>query len=181
MSEQQIIEWIAQDDQRMAALRTARTLALNDWCLAAGFVRNLVWDRLHKHPQNTPLNDIDVVYFNPQELSAEADKLYEQRLDALAPHLPWSVKNQARMHVKYGREPYRSSSDAISYWVEIETAVGVRLNDNDKLELVAPLGVESLFDFTISANPKHGAPAVLLERARTKNWTGIWPGLRIKI
>jgi hypothetical protein len=30
----------------MAALEAARGLALPGWCLAAGFVRNLVWDRL---------------------------------------------------------------------------------------------------------------------------------------
>ena len=40
-----IERWISQDGQRMAALEAARHLALPDWCLAAGFVRNLVWDR----------------------------------------------------------------------------------------------------------------------------------------
>lgn len=45
--QQQIIQWLQQDNERMTVLRTVRRLGLNDWCLGAGFVRNLVWDRLH--------------------------------------------------------------------------------------------------------------------------------------
>lgn len=181
MGERQIFDWIEQDALRMCALRAAQKLGLNDWCLAAGFVRNLLWDRLHQYPDSSPLNDIDLVYFNPQDINPETDRQYERQLIALAPDLPWSVKNQARMHLKYGRAPYTSSSDAMSYWVEVETAVGVRLTDNNRLELVAPLGIDSLFSFTISANPKHGMPEVLLQRARDKQWTQRWPRLTIKL
>ena len=179
-NEQQIIEWITQDEARMQALRAVKTLGLEDECLAAGFVRNLVWDRLHGYQQTTPLNDIDVVYFNPHDLNPLTDLDYEQRLNAIVA-LPWSVKNQARMHLKYGRAPYRSTRDAISYWVETETAIGVRLDEHDALELVAPLGVDSLFAFTISANPQHGQPEVLLARAEQKGWITRWPKLRIEI
>lgn len=181
MRERQILSWIEQDALRMNALRAAQKLGLSDWCLAAGFVRNLVWDRLHHYPHISPLNDIDLVYFNAQDVSPETDSNYERQLATLAPDLPWSVKNQARMHLKYGRDPYSSSSDAISYWVEIETSIGVRLNDDNRLELVAPLGVDSLFAYTISANPKHGIPEVLLQRAREKRWTERWPRLTVKL
>lgn len=179
-NEQQIIEWIAQDEVRMRALRAVKTRGLEDACLAAGFVRNLVWDKLHGYVQTTPLNDIDVVYFNPHDLNPATDLHYEQRLKAIIT-LPWSVKNQARMHLKYGRAPYRSTRDAMSYWVEKETAIGVQINAHNALELVAPLGVESLFAFTISANPQHGMPEVLLARAEEKGWTARWPKLRIEI
>jgi hypothetical protein len=43
-----IKDWIKKDLERMGALQTASTLQLNDWCIAAGFVRNMVWDKLHK-------------------------------------------------------------------------------------------------------------------------------------
>ena len=36
--QRQIIDWLQQDDARMAALRTVRRLGLNDWCTGAGFV-----------------------------------------------------------------------------------------------------------------------------------------------
>lgn len=50
---ERILAWIRQDRWRMAALRQAREAALPDWWLAAGFVRNLVWDRLHGYTTAT--------------------------------------------------------------------------------------------------------------------------------
>ncbi|MGD9885270.1 MAG: nucleotidyltransferase family protein [Reyranella sp.] len=38
---------ITQDPVAMIQLRAVRELALPDWCIAAGFVRNRVWDHLH--------------------------------------------------------------------------------------------------------------------------------------
>ncbi len=46
-----LIDWISQDRARMQALEWAAQCAaihsMPQWYLAAGFVRNLVWDRLH--------------------------------------------------------------------------------------------------------------------------------------
>ena len=94
--QRQIIDWLQQDDARMAALRTVRRLGLNDWCLGAGFVRNLVWDRRHGYVDATPLNDIDVIHFDAQRADAERDRMLETRLHQWLPR-PWSVKNQARI------------------------------------------------------------------------------------
>lgn len=108
--QQQIIEWLRADPYRMQALSIARELQLNQWCLAAGFVRNLVWDKLHGYPSSTPLNDIDLVYFDEQDASEQHDLQLEEQLNrttsALHPSFPWSVKNQARMHLRSGRWPY---------------------------------------------------------------------------
>lgn len=164
----------------MLALRTAQQLALNDWCLAAGFVRNLVWDRLHGFADVTPLNDIDVIYFDQQDVSVATEKHLEQRLSALA-RLPWSVKNQARMHMMHDHPPYLSSSDAMSYWVETETVIGATLSQDGRVELVAPLSTVELFEFSITPNPRHGCPEVMLERAESKGWLIRWPRLQLKI
>lgn len=177
---QTIIGWIEQDPMRMLALRTAQSLALNDWCLAAGFVRNLVWDRLHGLTEATPLNDIDVIYFDPQDVTITTEKNLEQRLCAVA-SLPWSVKNQARMHVLHNHSSYSSSSEAMSYWVETETVIGATLTPDGKVELVAPLGTAELFAFSITANPRHGSPEVMLERAESKGWLTRWPRLQLKM
>ena len=49
-------------------------------------------------------------------------------------------QNQARMHLRGGRAPYRDSEEAISFWTEVETAIGARLNADDSITLVAPSG-----------------------------------------
>ncbi len=83
---QQIIQWLRTDPYRMQALYTARELGLNQWCLAAGFVRNLVWDQLHGYLSPTPLNDIDLVYFDKKDISEQHDLQLEALL--LNKHMP---------------------------------------------------------------------------------------------
>ena len=174
----QIKKWISQDPIRMQALFDARELGLRDWCLAAGFVRNLAWDKVHGYACATALNDIDLIYFDPNNTSEEAEKGLELRLRASS-DLPWSVKNQARMHTRNSDSSYTSTEDAMSYWVEVETAVGARLNGNDDIELVAPFGVDALFQYTITMNSKRPKPEAFVQRTQRKRWLEIWPKLVI--
>ncbi|WP_145475653.1 nucleotidyltransferase family protein [Yersinia similis] len=180
---QQIIQWLRDDPYRMQALYAARELGLNQWCLAAGFVRNLVWDQLHGYLSPTPLNDIDLVYFDKKDIS----KQHDLQLEALLLHkqtaqknrLPWSVKNQARMHLHSDRLPYTSTEDAISYWIEIETAIGARLTDKGDIELISPLGLAALFALTVTLNPKNGELTTFYQRVNSKSWLQHWPNLHV--
>ena len=78
-----------------------------------------------------------------------------------------------------GDNPYSSTCDAMSYWVEIETAVGVRLTKKDEIEMVVPFGVESLFESTITLNTKRAKPQDFYERIENKQWLSIWPNLEV--
>ncbi|MGK4444495.1 nucleotidyltransferase family protein [Yersinia enterocolitica] len=182
---QQIVQWLNADPYRMQALSLARQLGLHQWCLAAGFVRNLVWDKLHGYQNPTPLNDIDLVYFDGQNVEEEHDFQLERQLlqdtSFLHSPFPWSVKNQARMHLRSHRRPYSSTEDAISYWVEVETAIGARLKENGDIELVAPLGLEALFAKTITLNPKNGEIDTFYQRVESKGWQQHWPNLRVVV
>lgn len=180
---QQIIQWLQADPYRMQALHTARELKLKQWCLAAGFVRNLVWDQLHGYLSPTPLNDIDLVYFDKLDISEQSDLQREALLfgkqTVQGVCLPWSVKNQARMHLRSGRPPYSSTEDAISHWVEIETAIGARLTEKGDIELVAPFGLDALFALTVTLNPKNGELTTFSKRVNGKGWLQHWPNLHV--
>src|SRR5512132_3411662 len=93
---------IAQDPVGMKQLRAVRTLALPDWCIAAGFVRNRVWDHLHgiSPPREPP--DFDVLFYDAWDLSKEREARFEEQLYAVLSGLPWQVRYQARMHVWNG-------------------------------------------------------------------------------
>ncbi|MDC8829530.1 nucleotidyltransferase family protein [Alteromonas gilva] len=173
-----IASWLRADTQRWQALEVAASLQLPDWCLAAGFVRNLVWDHLHNKPQPTPLNDIDVVYFNTEDVNAASDQTYQQQLYGKSP-FPWSVKNQARMHTRNQDKPYLSTADAMRHWVEIETAVGVRLNNSRELEFIAPFGLAPLFALSVTLNQHCPKPAVFRQRINNKHWLATWPKLQV--
>lgn len=60
---QRIATWLGEDPVRCRLLLVLAGLQLPDAWLAAGFVRNLVWDRLHGYPEPTPLADLDVIHF----------------------------------------------------------------------------------------------------------------------
>lgn len=172
--------WIMEDEYRAKALKYALALDLNDWCLAAGFVRNLVWDKTHNIEQPKPLNDIDLIYFNPNDYDENTDRKHEEYLKSISDY-PWSVKNQARMNKRNLDAPYSSSSDAMSYWVEVETAVGVRLTKNNDIELVAPFGLDALFNNTITINDKRRKPESFKSRVTKKKWLEYYPNLKVKV
>ena len=177
-SEGIIKEWIGSDHVRLRALHLASDLKLRDWCIAAGFVRNLVWDKLHKKEMPTPLNDFDLIYYDPDNIEPAKDKQLELRMKNLT-NQPWSVKNQARMHIRNKDKPYTSTYDAMSHWVEIETAVGVKLSETGDLEIVAPFGVANLFENTITINRKRRKPEDFYRRIESKNWLSEWPNLKV--
>lgn len=181
MQRKQICDWMAADPLRMRALDIASQLELPDWCLAAGFVRNLVWDRLHGFNTPTAMNDIDLIYFDARQTDPQRDREIEAILRSRHPDLPWSVRNQARMHERNGDAPYCSSLDAMRYWVEVETAVGVRLLAGGGMEILAPFGLDSLFAKNITLNPKRHKAADFADRLSKKNWLQIWPELQVNI
>lgn len=160
----------------LAVLRAARTLRLPDWWIGAGFVRNKVWDHLHGYGQPTPLSDIDVIYFDPSDTAEAREKGYEGELSELLFGLPWSVKNQARMHEKNGDGPYRSSVDALSRWPETATCVAVTMLPNDQLKLAAPHGVGDLLSLTVRPSPAFRLEAYR-DRISRKGWQQKWPNL----
>lgn len=176
--ETRIKDWIKSDPGRMQALEAVSTLDLNDWCIAAGFVRNLAWDRLHQKKILTPLNDIDVIYYDPVHPDEEIDRSLERRLSAMV-KFPWSVKNQARMHERNRDKAYTSTSDAMSYWVEMETAVGVWLSSRGEVEIIAPFGIAKLFGNSITINHKRKKTSAFHARIKQKNWLSKWPNLKI--
>jgi len=170
---------IAQDPVGMKQLRAARALTLPDWCIAAGFVRNRVWDHLHgiSPPREPP--DIDVLYYDAADLSKEREVAYEKRLDALLPGPLWQVRNQARMHVPKDLPQHRDTADSMTYWLETVTAVGVRLETDDSLTVIAPLGIDDLVYLRCQPTAFGRARRHEYEaRIAAKRWRELWPKVR---
>jgi hypothetical protein len=171
----QIARIIAQDPVGMEQLRAVRTLALPDWCIAAGFVRNRVWDHLDGISPPRPPADIDVLYYDAADLSKETERAFEARLAELLP-APWQVRNQARMHIWKGLPQHRDTADSMTYWLETVTAVGVRLEADDSLSVIAPLGTDDLLNLRCRPAPYgHVQRAEYEERIATKRWRELWP------
>ena len=173
---------IASDQRRMDVLRAVRDLGLPDCWVAAGFVRNRVWDHVHGHAVAPLSDDIDVIWFDAEQCDASRDAALERALRAQDATLDWSVKNQARMHVRNGDASYASATDAMRYWPKTATAVGVRLGPGDAIEVAAPFGLDDLFGLAVRPTGRfvEERRAVYLERIRAKDWLVRWPRLRIE-
>lgn len=169
------------DPLRMACLWAARELALPDWALGAGFVRNLIWDHLHQKAEPTPLNDIDLIYLDPSDPEGAGEREYEAWLRIRLPDQRWEVRNQARMHVRQQVPPFASSLEALSHWVEVPTCIGVRLLANDEFEWLAPHGFGHNWSLQVSANPRCRQDSqVFVQRVQDKGWQSIWPDLEVE-
>ena len=166
------------DPLRMACLWAARELALPDWALGAGFVRNLIWDHLHQKAEPTPLNDIDLIYMDPSDPEGVDEREHEAWLRIRLPDQRWEVRNQARMHSRQQVPPFASSLEALSHWVEVPTCIGVRLLANDEFEWLAPHGFGHNWSLQVSANPRcRQESRIFIDRIRDKEWQRIWPDL----
>lgn len=177
-SEQRIINLVQIDAIRMRALHAVSSLNLPDWLIAAGFIRNLVWGHIYR--KEVALNDIDVIYFCKTDLSRERDKDLERRLFELEPGLLWSVKNQARMHLKHGDPPYENTLEAMSFWPEKQTCVGAMLNESGALIIRHCFDLNLQFNGEINLNPKRSL-TTFQNRIFEKKWLRIWPQLQVII
>lgn len=169
----------------MAALRAARALDLPPWCIGAGVLRNLVWDALHGHTEPSPLADLDLVFFDAQDLSPARDAALQARLQQALPGTPWEVTNQAGVHLWFESvfghavEPLNSLEDAVASWPEYATAVGVRLEADEGLTVIAPLGLEDLFAMRVRRNPRRVSIETYRQRVAQKRYAQRWPAVSI--
>lgn len=182
-NEQDIIDAIQADEWMMRILRSARKLNLADWWICAGFVRTKIWDIQHGFEKRTELPDIDVIYFDPKLTGNHINVDLEERLKEIQAGIPWSVKNQASMHLRNEVAPYESSTDAMGKFPEIATAIGVTLTDCGQVKLAAPHGVADVLQCMVRPTPffKMSAERLQVYQARMekKKWQNIWPQVSI--
>lgn len=169
---------IAADEARLRILERVAALDLPDCWVGAGFVRSAVWDHLHGRAPTPTWDDIDVVWFNRDQATPEADEEIEKRLARAEPSGNWSVKNQARMHSRNDDPPYRSADDAISRWPETATAIAIRLSEG-AIDIAAPHGLDDLFSMVIRPTPAFTGRKfpIFRERVGKKGWLERWPRL----
>lgn len=170
----------------MDVLCAAEEVGAPDWLVGSGAVRNAVWDRLHGFGEPTPLADVDVVFFDAVDTSAKRERQVEEELNARSPGVPWEARNQAAVHLwfpqKFGYEvdPFASTAEAVASWPETATAVGIRLDGDGELSIVAPLGLDDLLGMVHRRNPARVSVEEYERRLETKRIAQRWPRVRIE-
>lgn len=170
----------------MRVLTTVRALGLPDWLLFSGAVYQTVLNGLTGRAPDYGLKDYDIGYFDPADISYEAEDLvirkaaaaFDPPLDEMV-----EVRNQARVHLwfedKFGEayEPLSCTAEALSRFTSATFAVGVRLQADDRLHVEAPFGLEDLFALRLRPNPRRRTAGFrrTAESARAR-----WPELTVE-
>ena len=84
LTEEAIVEQIQADPEMMKVLTIIRDLDLADAWLAAGAVRNFIWNQLSGKPGFDATTDMDLVFYDP-EISYEETLQIEQELKKTYP------------------------------------------------------------------------------------------------
>jgi len=148
-------------------------------------VRSTVWDYLHGYTVPTPLTDVDVAFFDPQDLTPARDAAATALLAAHGPGLPWEATNQAAVHLWYPAvfgavvAPVFSSDEAIGTWPETATCVGVRLLADDSLVVAAPHGLDDLLTMVLRHNPQRATGELFHHRLQSKRIRETWPHVQV--
>ncbi|HWF78030.1 MAG TPA: nucleotidyltransferase family protein [Caulobacteraceae bacterium] len=169
----------------MQVLETTRQLDLPDWLIFSGAVYQRVLNHLTGREPDYGIKDYDLGYFDASDISYEAEDVVIRRAAAaFAPPFDAlvEVRNQARVHVWFERkfgEPYAPlscSGEALERFVSATFAVGVRLERDDAMTIVAPFGLDDLFALRMRPNPNRKTGGF----ARTAaGLTSRWPELTV--
>ena len=163
-------------------LAKADELALANWHLCAGCLTQSVWNAVFEFPAEHGIDDIDLIYFDTDDLSDEAEENHAQQALTVFPDLPvrLDVKNEARVHLwyesKFGKviPPFQSIEHAVSNFPTTATTIAVRPR-SDRLSIVAPFGLGDLFDGIVRPNK-----AMVTQdhyEAKIERWRRFWPQL----
>lgn len=172
----------------MTVLEGLRALDFPQWRLVSGAVYQSVWNDVTGRPSDHGLKDYDALYFDPDPSWDAEDVFIRRAAEAFAPPLRdmVEVRNQGRVHLwfegKFG-EPYpplSSADEAVERFLAPAFAVGVRLEKDGRLDVLAPFGLEDCFAMRLRPNPHRAVNAANLGRVAEKLKLR-WPELTLDL
>jgi uncharacterized protein len=180
-----LAELLAAEPWMLRALDVVAASGLPDAWIGAGVIRDLVWGLCHGGFDPAAVKDIDVAYFDPEDLTMERDLTAQEALRGIAADLPWEATNQAAVHVWYHQyfggppvEAFASVHDAVATWPETATCVAVRRGP-EGLDACAPHGLADLLDGVWRVNPIRVTPTISRARLERQRVRLRWPRVRV--
>jgi hypothetical protein len=166
-------------------LAGAAGMELPGWYLTAGCLYQTVWNVVTGQPPEAGILDYDLAYYDPTDLSWEAeDGVIRAGAEAFGGlPAPVQIRNQARVHLwyelKFGMPcpPYESTEAAIDSFEATTACLGVRVEPTGTWRIYAPHGLADVFNLVVRPNPVL-APRSVYE-TKTRRWRHQWPGLTV--
>ncbi|MEH7309111.1 nucleotidyltransferase family protein, partial [Neobacillus drentensis] len=156
-----------------------------DYYIGAGCITNTVWNYLSGFPLNYGISDVDVVYYDREDLSRDSEYKYKEELVCKLGNFPFKldVKNEAGVHLWYEKKfgfsikPYKSLETAIDSWPTTATSLGIRKEKTGSYKIYAPYKLDDLFSMIVRPN-KLMVNREIFEK-KVDKWKEKWPDLTI--
>lgn len=176
---QQFIKDVLTNYNNAQILARWDALALPDGWLVAGCLFQTIWNCISNQPPESGIKDYDIFYYDPSDLSAEAEQARQQCAEEVFADLNITLEvcNQARVHLWYEshfghRYPKLSSAqDGIDRFLIPSTCVGM-----NPLEVYAPNGFDILYQGVLRMNPH--TPHRPLYEQKALSYQQRWPWLQ---
>lgn len=160
-------------------------LALPQACLVAGCVWQPYLNLKGGHGIADQINDYDVFYFDPSDLSFEAEDRVIRRAAVLFQDIDAviEIRNQARIHLWYPQRfgvncpPMASAMEAISRFPVRGTCLGLIGQPDGRVASIEPYGWQDLIDGILRPNPACVDPHAFERKAAS--YRQRWHWLRI--
>jgi uncharacterized protein len=160
--EARLAQIVRSSSRLMRVLTIAGELGLPQWRLVSGAIYQTVWNAVTGRDADYGIKDFDLFYFDGSDVSYAAEDVVIRRTGStyppdLSPLV--EARNQARVHLWFEDhfgEPYaplRCADEAIARFVAPAFAVGVRLEADGGLDIVAPFGLDDVFALRLRPNP----------------------------
>jgi uncharacterized protein len=169
----------------MQLLESARKVDLPQWRVVAGCIYQTIWNALTGRPPGTGINDYDLIYFDDTDLSQGREAATEKLVRSYLPGFPVPVEvcNQARVHLWFEDyfaityPPLPSADEALTRYASTTHAVGVRLTQDDRLDIFAPFGLDDIFAMIV--RPNYVLPNKATHEKKAARAKALWPELTV--
>jgi hypothetical protein len=176
---------LSRNETVIRVLDAAARMALPGWYLVAGCLYQTVWNVVTGQPPEAGILDYDLAYFDPSDLSWEAEDSIIQAGRTVFGDLtaPVQIRNQARVHLWYEQKfgvrcpPHSSTEAAIDTFEATTACLGVRTEPGGRWRIYAPHGLADVFNLVVRPNPALAPREVY--RAKTMRWQRQWPSLTV--
>jgi hypothetical protein len=175
---------IRADDGLMRLLERLCELRLPQWRLVAGCLYQTVWNALTGRPHGTGIQDYDVIYFDADDSWDAEDAVIRRVIRATGDCVsPIEVRNQGRVHLwfepRFGvpYPPLMCADEALFRYASIVHAIGVRLEEDGHLDILAPFGLRDLFAMVIRPNATLDNAVTHARKAARAQ--AIWPEIAV--
>lgn len=180
LSNERFISDIMSNRNNRQILQRWEELALPDAMLVAGCLFQTVWNLRSGQPAEAGIKDYDLFYYDPDDLTAEAEQAVQTKAERLFAELGITIEvaNQARVHLWYEScfgyhcEPLVGTCDGIDHFLIPATCVGI-----SPQAVYVPNGLDMLYQGLLAPNPLRPHHDLFLSKAQS--YRQRWPWLSI--